>query len=338
MTALVSVLLPAFNAAATIALCLRSLVRQTERRWECIVVDDGSDDETYSRAMDFARADPRFQVVPVAPGGAHLGLIAALNHGLEHCTGRYVARMDADDVMVPERLQAQREALDRQEELAAVGCHVRLFPRRQLSDGLRRYEQWLNSIHSAAGVRRDAFVECPVAHPSLMVRRPILTELRYRSCGWPEDYDLVLRLLERGPVLGMVPQRLLGWRDGPGRLWRTDPSYGIDRFTACKAHFLARGLLGLTDRYVLWGYGATGRSLRRALLDHGKEPSHIVELHPGRLGQRIHGASVIPPEQLTTLATVPIVVSVAGEAARGQIRAALSGLGRTELVDYVCCA
>jgi glycosyltransferase involved in cell wall biosynthesis len=335
---LISVLLPVFDTADTLGACLRSIQRQTEPHWQCVIVDDGSGDHSRAIAARFAAEDRRFRVVPHATACRHQGLVAALNRGLDHCSAPYVARMDADDVMHRERLRAQRRALDRHPSWAAVGCHVRLFPRDGLTDGLRRYEQWLNSIDSPDRLRREVFVECPLAHPSLMLRREPLLALRYRNRGWAEDYDLVLRLLAAGHDLGVVRRRLLSWRDSPGRLWRTDPAYQVERFTECKAHFLARTFLADADRYVLWGYGETGRLLRRALLTHGKRPSHIVELHPGRLGQRIHGAPVIPPAALAALRGAPVVVSVAGEVARNQIRALLDDLEQRELDDYVVCA
>jgi len=215
---------------------------------------------------------------------------------------------------------------------------VRIFPRRRLTHGLLAYEQWLNSLTSAADVRRDAFVECPIAHPALMVRRDVLQVLGYREVPWPEDYDFLLRVLASGRDISVVPRRLLGWRDSPSRAHRTDPRYGLDRFTACKAHFLSRGLLAGLEHYILWGYGATGRTLRRALGHHDKWPSHIVEIKRSRIGQRIHGAQVIAPQDLSALRGTPIVVSVAGSAPRAEIRAALAAMGFSEGSDYVCAA
>jgi hypothetical protein len=237
-----------------------------------------------------------------------------------------------------DRLALQLAALGRHPELAGVGCHVRIFPRSGLTEGRRTYESWLNNIRSAEDVAREAFVECPIAHPSLVVRRDVVADLGWRDRGWPEDYDLVLRLLAAGHELGVVPQRLLAWRDGAERLSRTAPEYTIDRFTACKAAFLAEGLLAGRADYILWGYGDTGRTLRSALLVHGKQPSHIVELHPGRLGQRIHGAPVVAPEAIPDLPALPLVASVAGAEARGKIRSALAAMGRCEGRDYVCAA
>jgi glycosyltransferase involved in cell wall biosynthesis len=327
------VLLPAFDAEATLASCLESIRRQTEPRWECIVVDDGSRDATRACAEWFARRDPRVKLL-AAP---HRGLVAALNAGLEACTGRYVARMDADDLMHRDRLRLQAAALDEQLELAAVGCRVRIFPRRHLSDGLRAYERWLNGIDPLQ-LRAEAFVECPIAHPTLMIRRAVLRELGYRDRGWPEDYDLILRLLAARHAVATVPRRLLHWRDRPERLSRTAATYRLERFTACKAAFLASGFLSRSETYVLWGYGHTGRALRRALLPLGKRPAQIVELHPGRLGQTIHGAPVITPWQLTGVPRRPVVVSVAGDEPRRQIRAAMAELGLRELDDFVCAA
>lgn len=329
-----SVLLPARDAAATLPAALRSLRRQTFRDWECIVVDDGSSDGTGAAAAAGAREDPRVVAVSIA----HTGLVGALVIGLARCRGEFVARMDADDVMRRDRLARQVAALDGMPELVAVGTHVRFFPRHGMTDGLRAYERWLNGIDCPARVRAEAFVESPVAHPTMMVRRAVLAAFGYRDQGWPEDYDLVLRLLAAAHEIGVVPHRLVAWRDAPTRLTRTHPAYTLERITACKAAFLAGGLLAGAERYILWGYGGTGQALHRALGRHGKRPSHIVEVHAGRLGNSIHGAPVVPPDALARLPRGRLVASVAGAAARREIRQFLAGLGWVEARDFVCAA
>jgi glycosyltransferase involved in cell wall biosynthesis len=330
----VSILLPARDAARTLPACLRSLGRQTETRWECVLVDDGSRDATLAIAESAARADPRFRIVPIAHGG----IVAALTAGLPHCRAPVVARMDADDVMHRDRLASQLSALAASPELAAVGCHVRFAPRRGMTDGLREYERWLRAIDGPRRVREEAFVECPVAHPTLAIRRDVLARTGYRDAGWPEDYDLVLRLLAAGHEIGVVPRRLLLWRDGPSRLTRTHPAYAQARIVACKAAFLADGFLAGATEYVLWGHGGTGRALRRALGAHGKRPTHVVEVHPGRIGNRIAGAPVIAPDRLATLPRGRLVASVAGAGPRREIRAHLATIGWEELRDFVVAA
>jgi glycosyltransferase involved in cell wall biosynthesis len=329
--------MPVRNAEHTLPACLESIRRQHGPSWECVVVDDGSSDGSAGCLKHAAALDPRFRVLSLPPSG----IVAALAHGLSACRGAYVARMDADDLMRSRRLERQTSALDAQPSLSGVGCHVRLFPRRREAPGRRDYERWLNSLVTAHDVARDAFVECPIAHPTLMLRRAVLERYGYRDQGWPEDYDLVLRLLADGHHLGVVPERLLGWRDGDTRLSRTSDTYRIERFTACKAHFLAQGLLARADEYVLWGYGDTGRSLARALATHAKRPRAIIEVHPGRIGQRILGAPVLAPAALPALMherRSPIVASVARAGPRREVRAALDALGFVELDDYVCAA
>ena len=96
----VSVLLPARDAGPTLAASLRSVQRQTEARFECVVVDDGSNDGSADLVRAFAARDARFRLV----SRPRAGLVAALEAGLAECRGAVVARMDADDVMARDRL------------------------------------------------------------------------------------------------------------------------------------------------------------------------------------------------------------------------------------------
>ncbi|MFQ5417706.1 MAG: glycosyltransferase family 2 protein, partial [Myxococcota bacterium] len=137
---------------------------------------------------------------------------------------------------------------DGSRQLAAVGCHVRLFPRSPLGPGMRRYERWLNTVDSRHRVRVEAFVECPIAHPTLLIRLPVLRALGYRDAGWPEDYDLFLRLLAEGHAGDIVPRRLLSKRHGSNTFSQSDGAYSPERFTACKAAFLARSFLAAAPR------------------------------------------------------------------------------------------
>lgn len=333
----VSILLPVWNAGKTLATALRSLERQRETDWECVLVDDGSSDDSLALAEGIAARDPRIRLVP----RRHEGLVATLNAGAGLCRAPLVARMDADDWMHRDRLALQCELLDREPDLDAVGSFVRSFPRASLQAGSRRYEAWLHSLTSPFALWRDRFVECPIAHPTLMIRRERLQALTYRDCDWPEDYDLLLRLLAPGPRVGVVPRRLLGWRHGEDRTSRRDPRYALDRFTACRAYYLSRDFLSASRDYVLWGHGPTGRALRRELESLGHRPAAIVEVHPRRLGQTIHGAPVVSPDALAArpaLRHLPLITSVAGAAPRAQIRAALTSLGYRDGKDFVCAA
>ena len=334
MTPAISVLIPAYNAEATLAPALRSLQRQSQADWECVIVDDGSNDRTLEIASSFARSDARVRLLE----RGHGGIVAALRAGIAECRAPLIARFDADDLMARRRLELQRVAIEQHPSLAAIGCHVRLFPRAALRERRLDYERWLGSIRSPEDVQREAFVECPVAHPTLLIRRSVLLEFGYRDCSWPEDYDLVLRMLSANLRIGVVPRRLLHWRDSAARLSRTSERYSIAAFVECKAEFLASGFLAASDGYLLWGFGDTGKALANALARRGKHPEAIIELHPGRLGQLIRGVPVVAPSALPALRSRPLIVSVAGQGPRREIRHALAVMGFRETRDYLCAA
>jgi len=330
----VTILLPARDAAATLPACLRSIARQSHADFCCLVIDDGSRDATAATAQEFAARDRRFALL----AGEGRGITAALLRGLDRVDSPFLARMDADDVMHRDRLRLQLAALERSAELALVGCHARPFPGPAIGAGMRAYATWLRSIRCADDVARDAFIECPLLHPTWCARTSALRRHGYRQGDWPEDYELLLRMLQSGERLGVVPRILHGWRRAPDSASATDPRYSIAAFGRLRAAYLASGILAPVDRYVLWGYGSTGKSLRRELERHGKSPVAIVELHPGRLGQTIHGAPVVPPRATDELAEWPLIASVAGIGARRQLRAFLHRRGRREGRDFVCAA
>ncbi len=326
----VSVLVAARDAAATLPAALSSVARQSFRDWECVVVDDHSADATSAVAEDFAARDPRFRVV--AAGGR--GVVAARNTGLERCRGARVALLDADDLMHRRRLEAQLAALAADPGLDGVGCHVRYFPRAAVGPGRAEYEAWLNSVTTPARVALERYREMPLGHPTLLLDTALLRRHGWRDRGWPEDWDLLLRLLGGGARLGVVPERLHSWRLDPASLSATAPAYTLEAFSRCRAAFLAEQALAGREDYVLWGYGSSGKALRAALLERGLAPSHVVEIHPSRIGQEVDGAPVVAPSALPGLRGRVVLVAVAVPQARRLIAAALDDLGFVEGADW----
>lgn len=333
----VSVLLPVRDAGPWLAGCLLSLKRQTLRDFEVVAVDDGSADGSAEVLDRWARDDARFRVFHRPAGG----LVDALNAGLDECRAGLVARMDADDAAHPRRLQLQSALLEEHQEIGVVSCGVRHVPVSSVRGGLRRYEKWLNGLVDHDGIMRERFVESPVAHPSAVVRRNVLEVASgWRDIGWPEDYDLWLRLAERGVRFAKVPDVLYFWRDHGERLTRTDARYSKDAFLRAKAHFLARGPLAGGRHVVVWGAGPTGRRLARHLEREGVGIRAFVDIDPRLEGRRRRGVPVVSPKRLLELLDPEVVVlaAVAARGARDLIRSRLLALGLTEGDDFWCCA
>ncbi len=334
----VSVLLPVFDAAATLEQALESLWLQTFDDFEVVAVDDGSSDGSGELLRAEAGRDERLHPVH-AP---HAGLVPALNGGLRACRGQYVARMDADDLAHPERLARQVELLDGDASLSVASSLVESFPPGEVGEGFRIYESWLNGLVHHEDICREIFIESPIPHPTAVVRREELLALGgYRDVGWPEDYDLWLRYHAAGRTFAKVPQVLLSWREHPGRLTHTDSRYSVENFLRAKAHFLAAG--PLEGREVLvWGAGKTGRRLSKHLIREGAPPAIFIDIAPDKIGGTLKGAPIIGADDLRSrwdAAADPfMVVAVASRGARQLIRQALADRGLIEVRDFLCAA
>jgi len=267
--------------------------------------------------------------------GEGRGLVAALQLGLERCRGEIVARMDADDLVHPDRLRLQADALARDPSLGAIGSLVRCFPR-PLSAGLARLEDWLDSVVSKEECRRARFIEAPLVHPSMTFRRAAVESIGgFREEPWAEDWDLQLRLLEAGYELCKVPEVLLFWRDSPQRLTRTGPAYAHGRMIELRAHHLARGPLR-GRLFDVWGAGPTGKRLARALETRGLRPRRFIDVAPEKRVAR--GLEVVPPDALGPPGEALLVCAVGAAGAREEIRQDLARRGYAEGEDYLFAA
>ncbi len=314
---------------------IASLQAQTDADFEVIAVDDGSADDTFGILAAWARSDRRVRPLRQEP----TGIVAALEHARAMARGRWLARMDADDVSEPQRFAHQRALMESDPTLTVCGTHVRSFPDGEVREGARRYEAWLNATAAPEDVARELFVECPLAHPTFFLSADAVSRVGgYRDRGWAEDYDLLLRLWRGGGRLAKVPEVLLRWREGPGRLQRTSPVYGPDAFVRCKVHHLTRSLLSDGRAVAVWGAGPVGKTFARALADGGVRVRAFVEVDPRKIGQEIHEAPVLDTEGGLALRGVLHLAAVGQPGARDTLRAILSGAGLRELVDYLAVA
>jgi len=331
----VAVLLPARDAATTVRAAAASILRQTLRDLSLVAVDDGSTDGTGDVLRRLAERDRRLVLVQ----GRGEGIARALNRGLANCDAPWIARMDADDLAHPRRLEVQLEALAADPALVAAGSQVKLFPRRVLRPGMVRYADWLNGLTTKALVDRDLFVEAPLVHPAAVIRRDALEAARgWRDGPFPEDYDLWLRLAEAGGALTNVPAILLGWRESVARLTRTDGRYALARHRALKAAALGRTWLAGRREVALWGAGETGKAMADALAAEGIRAALFVEVDRKKVGRTIRGAPVIGWDQLARARGLPLLVAVGAPGARDLIRAELSAAGWEEPRDFRCVA
>ncbi|PKN07525.1 MAG: glycosyl transferase family 2 [Deltaproteobacteria bacterium HGW-Deltaproteobacteria-8] len=340
----VSVGLPCRNAAATLPAALDSLLAQTLSDFEIIAVDDGSTDATWDVLCAYARQDPRMRPLRQR----HLGVALAWNAALEASRAPHIARMDADDLCLPRRLEAQAALLDADPTLGLVSGLVRFGGDRKKRQGYAVHVDWLNSLLTPEAISVNRFVDSPIANPSVMFRRELFERLggarpntsamigdAAGASPFPEDYEMWLRWLERGVRMGKVAEEVLVWNDPPTRLTRTADEYSVEAFARIKAQYLWRWLIRKNPghpRVWVWGAGRVSRQKLAPLLDMGLVIEAFIDIDARKIGQTIHGIPVlprtaIPPYSPSDPATPFILANVASRGAREEIMARLEGLG-----------
>ncbi len=337
MSALISVLLPCYNAAATLDASISSVMHQTCANFELLAVDDGSTDATRAQLERWAERDQRVHVLHQR----HQGIIPALNHATSLARGCYLARMDADDWAYPERLAAQLAVLETQPDVAVVGSLVRATPVDSIRPGLADYLSWINTLYTHDAIMRSLYIESPLVHPSVMLRRTWLERVGgYVDHGWPEDYDLWMRLAQAGARFAKVPRVLLDWHNHADRLTWSDPRYQRSEFLRLKAHYLQRMLLPRYERVIMWGAGSTGKRLSRLLLAGGAPLDAFIDADPRKAHSVCHGLPVHPPAELRQVWSAGdgrrsvVLVAVAVADARSLIAAQLVAAGLVETHDW----
>ena len=201
----VSVILPAYNCQQYVGKAIQSVLQQTFTDFELIIINDGSTDQTETSILQFT--DPR---IIYLQNPENKGLIYTLNRAIELAKGNYIARMDSDDICVQERLSKQKGYLDGHSETTMVASTINFIDASGNDKGIWSLDR---KTISPAVIRDEMPFENCIAHPSIMIRADILRKLKYdpRQVNI-EDYDLWLRLLNRGHVIGKINEPLLWYR------------------------------------------------------------------------------------------------------------------------------
>jgi len=259
----VSVLMPVFNGEDFVRGAVESILRQTFRDFRLIIVDDGSTDATPAILRSFT--DSRVRVLR---NPRNMGIVAALNRGLTECRGEFIARMDHDDVAMPQRLEKQVAFLRSHPQCAAVSCWFTSGP----GDEPAGTTRWPTDD---LGIRWRMLFHTALAHAAFCVRADAMREAGAYTEEFPhaEDYDLACRLARVGR-LGNVPEVLLHVRTRAGGVTmarRPEQQHSRRRVSAREIGRLmgtgsvALRLQALAESVLVHGQLPDGRELAEAL-------------------------------------------------------------------------
>lgn len=223
----VSVVMPAYNAEQYIAEAIESILNQTFTDFEFIIINDGSTDNTVDIIKNYS--DPR---IVFLENEQNSGICVTLNKGLDAARGKYIARMDSDDISVPERLEEQVKFMDQHQDIAASGTDIYIFGK-----GIADYK--FDMVHDAKQCKAGLFFNSCFAHPSVIIRASMLNgnKLRYDDdFRGLEDYELWWQISKYGKVANLDKMLLL-YRKHPNQVTQNIPQKtrdALDRFMSIR--------------------------------------------------------------------------------------------------------
>lgn len=197
----VSILMPVYNAEQYIVQALESIISQSFKDWELILINDASTDNSESVIMQYE--DDRIYYIK---NTENLRLIKTLNKGIGYCDGEYIARMDADDICLPDRLKQQVDFLDNHPHYLMCGTNASVID----SNGRRTGK--IHNLTDNNYLQISLLFSPSFIHPSMMIRKEILQQNKYdEAYKHVEDYELWCRIAKQGKIAN-IDNELLKYR------------------------------------------------------------------------------------------------------------------------------
>ena len=199
----VSVLMPAYNVEKYVGVAIESILNQTFTDFEFIIINDGSTDNTANIIAEYAKQDSRIRFINHKE---NRGLVPVLNEGLDLCRGEYIARMDSDDISLPERFAKQVEYMDAHPECGVLGTFLYVF----YEDGRK---SWIWK-HPTKVCYANFFVHNPMGHPTAFIRKDVMNfyNIRYNpEYEHAEDYAIWLDFIQYTQIHN-IPEPLYKYR------------------------------------------------------------------------------------------------------------------------------
>lgn len=205
LTPLVSVITPVYNREKYLVRCIESILEQTYSNFEFLIIDDKSSDNTLEIIKNYQLTDSRIKILE---NDKNLGATLSFNRGLDICQGKYVARMDSDDISLSDRLEKQVEIFESWNDLEVLGAGAILIDHNENEIGRRQFPSDFNKIKNIlkTGV--------PVFDPSVMMRTSTLKEINGfdNRLAPADDYHLWLTLFKQKKIISNIDNYLIKYR------------------------------------------------------------------------------------------------------------------------------
>jgi len=308
--------MPVKNTELFLVKCLESIVSQTEKNWELMVVNDHSTDKSLAILEEYTKKDNRIQVY----NNEGNGIIDALRLAYSKSEGEFITRMDSDDIMSLDKLEVMKTNLLKSGRgHVSIGL-VNYFSENELGSGFKNYETWLNELTSSGTNFEGIYKECVIPSPCWMVYREGFESCgAFRSNDYPEDYDLAFRFYSNGLKPIACNKVLHFWRDYSTRTSRTHIHYADNTFLEIKARYFLELEYDASKNLVVWGAGDKGKRIAKILIEKGIEFYWICD-NPKKIGKHIYNQKMLPFTELEDIKNSQSIITVANLKAQNEIK------------------
>lgn len=310
-----SALLSVHNGERYLEESIRSVLNQTYRDFEFLIVDDGSTDGSVNIIQSIG--DPRVRLLALS---SNQGVGAALRFGVTQCKGDFIVKIDGDDVYHPQKFQKQLDYMERT-SVDVLGTLVSYFPDTEeirctpRFQSIKRNEPIHNAIITHDDIGKVIFTCKPMQHPTYMIRRDLLLRNNYHPLRIGEDHDLFLRLYMKGCTFFKLPEILT--------YVRTSAKSTVSREMADKDDLLKVYDRRIENRiainppffknpFYIWGAGRYGHDIYRTFVAHGLRPRGFVDTHRAGRYDSLSGLDILAPGDVYANRLKVFIASVSG--------------------------
>ena len=322
--------MPVKNAELFLHQTIDSILNQSITDWELITVDDHSNDNSFKILSDFALKDLRIQVYK----NELSGIIPALKLAYAKSKGRFISRMDADDLMTHSKLELMTDKLKAADDLSVCTGLVKYFSDNELKNGYIKYERWLNQLILENRFLEERFKECVIPSPCWMMSKKGLDKIGGICSGdYPEDYELCLRMLDSGVKMIVVPEVIHHWRDHSHRASRNDPHYSDNLFSDIKISYFMNEVIREGQEVILFGAGRKGKQIAKKLIDLD-QAFNWISSNEKKIGHDIYGKIINSINALNQGVNKKIIIAISGPEDQNQIKKQFNRWSLSEKEDY----
>lgn len=289
----ISILMSVKNTRQFLPACLDSILDQTFTDWELIAVDDHSDDNSLKILESYAEKDHR---ISVYSSDGH-GIIPAIKKAFAKAEGKYITKMDSDDIMIPEKVEIFYTIMQSNDENTIATGGVDYFASgKELKQGYQYYAEWVNSHLENNSQYRDLYYECPIPSPVWMTSKENIHRIGGISSGmYPEDYDLAFRFYQHNCPVKSTEKIIHRWRDHHGRATRNLKQYEDRTYFEIKIHYFKQIDRDMKRDLLLWGSGSKGKHLAQKLIDQELKFRWTCN-NPRKWGKHIYNIEMEKPK------------------------------------------